>query len=252
MPDNRYPVSSEIFPDTEDFKMQPDTLNQRDNLGQREPNDILIHKNKRRGQFLSEIFQLSLFVSPDGVIQSIEGLSKELAHLDPSQENDSTALTLNTIMPWLAPDYQAFLSSDENISVQSKTLNLGEENDTLVIRFHKIITAAGETAGVMVFILSESMRNHLIINRETALLMSDTLRQTRVFCHDFSQPLMVLGGYWELLKSARPDTDGQKIQKQMNSVQEQIDKLNQIYQDLRNVIMHFRQQVEVLEKRITE
>jgi hypothetical protein len=252
MSDKRHPVATETFPDTEDAKMQPDTLNHGDHPGLRGYKDVIIRENEPPDQRLSDFFQLSLFVSPKGIIQSIEGLSKDLAALAPSQEIGTKTLTLNAIVPWLVPDFQAFLSSEDTVSAQSKTLTLGEENNTLAIRFRKIITAAGETTGVMVSILSESMRNHIVINRETALLMSDTLKRTRVFCHDFSQPLMVLGGYWELLKSARPDTDKQRIQYQMNSVQEQIDKLNLIYQELRNIIMHFRQQTDAMEKRITE
>lgn len=76
-------------------------------------------------------------------------------------------------------------------------------------------------------------------------LLEEAFRQIRIFCHDFSQPLMVLSGYLELINSAPPDDEKYPRDSQIEGLEREIQRLGSIYHKLRDTVMHCRKQMEL-------
>jgi signal transduction histidine kinase len=71
-------------------------------------------------------------------------------------------------------------------------------------------------------------------------LLEEAFRQIRIFCHDFSQPLMVLSGYLELINAAPYPRDSR-----MEGLEREVHRLSSIYQKLRDAVLHCRKQIEL-------
>jgi hypothetical protein len=75
-------------------------------------------------------------------------------------------------------------------------------------------------------------------------LLEEAFQQIRMFCHDFSQPLMVLSGYMELINSAPRGDKNYPRYREMEGLEREVHKLGSIYQKLRDTIIHCRKQLE--------
>jgi hypothetical protein len=76
-------------------------------------------------------------------------------------------------------------------------------------------------------------------------LLEEAFRQIRILCHDFSQPLMVLSGYLELINAAPPEDKKYPRDSRMEGLEREILRLGSIYQKLRDAVQHCRKQIEL-------
>lgn len=81
--------------------------------------------------------------------------------------------------------------------------------------------------------------------RQRLEALEKAFREIRIFCHDFSQPLMVLSGYLELINSAPPDDEKYPRDRQMEGLEREIQKIGSIYQKLRDTVIHCRKQIDL-------
>jgi hypothetical protein len=212
-----------------------------------------------RAQALDELLESALhlffYVTKGGVIHTMTGLSKELKLL---QDGNSYAeknlplpqvfqgLSLDAMMPWLWDDFKAFVQGGAEHADVEKRVNVAGRSTEYHVRFSKILSADGGTAGVVISIMAQSEIGRADSERRRLLLFEENFRQVRTFCHDFSQPLMVLMGYWELINSAPPGEKKQLIKIQIEGLQHELDRLSGSFQKLRSAILHCRQQIDLI------
>jgi hypothetical protein len=90
--------------------------------------------------------------------------------------------------------------------------------------------------------ISQSEEKCAATERQRLAMLEETFRQVRMFCHDFSQPLMVLSGYLEMINNAQSGDKKYLRDSQMEGLEREIHKLGNIYQKLRDAVIHCRKQ----------
>lgn len=220
-------------------------------------------------KLLENAMHLFFYVTKSGVIRTITGISKDLKAIqnDPVCEKDPVHVTgklhpengpwrfppsqalngisLDAMMPWLWGDFKAFLQGcGQSADIVKRVDGLGG-NVEYHIRFSRVISADGGTAGAIISVMAQSEIGRAATERQKLDLLEETFRQVRIFCHDFSQPLMVLSGYLEILNSTQSGDKKYLRDSQLDGLEREIQRLGNIYQKLRDAVIHCRKQIDL-------
>lgn len=222
-------------------------------------------------ELLESVSHLFCYVTKDGIIRTVTGLSKDckLIQLDQAVEKDSGFVTgkppveksaagasrsrkiqghtLDAVMPWLWDDVKAFLLGGAERADFVKSINGMGGDVEYHIRLGSVVSADGAVTGAILSILAQSEIGRVARDRQKLDLFEETLREIRVFCHDFSQPLMVLSGYLELIGCAQSGEPKCLRTSQIEGLEREMHKVGGIYQKLRDAVIHCRRQMELID-----
>lgn len=202
---------------------------------------------------LGAAFHLFLYISKGGVIRTVSGLSTEMTALNFSPLSGCEpfslsrvfeGLSIDTAFPWLSGDWKGFVhGSAEHMDVSKKVYVMARTIEYQV-RFSKVFNEEDGSSGAIISIMAQSEICRTNEERRRLRLLEENFREVRMFCHDFSQPLMVLMGYWELITATQPIENKQLIKREVAGIQHEIDRLSSSFQKLRHAIMQCRRQIE--------
>jgi hypothetical protein len=216
---------------------------------------------------LESASHLFCFVTNGGILQTVTGISRacQLLELDQVAEKDFISatgklseekddgrfsspqalqgLSLDAVMPWLWGDFKAFLPGNAERANLVKRVNVMGGNVEYHIRLSRVVGADGVVAGAILSVMAQSEIGRAARDRQKLDLLEETFREVRMFCHDFSQPLMVLSGYLELMSFAQSgDLKSLRIS-QIEGLEREVRKVGGIYQKLRDAVIHCRRQM---------
>ncbi|MFH0727891.1 MAG: hypothetical protein V2B19_16315 [Pseudomonadota bacterium] len=217
---------------------------------------------------LESASHLFCYVTNGGVLQTVTGISKDykILQLDQTAEKDSVfvtgirpvenstgqfsppralqGLSLNAVMPWLWGDFNAFVLGGAGRTDLVKRVNVMGETVEYHIQFGKVVSVDGATAGAILSVMAQSAIGRSAREHQKLDLLEEAFREIRMFCHDFSQPLMVLSGYLELMNCAQLGDKKYLRNSQIEGLEREIHKLGGIYQKLRDAVIRCRKQME--------